>query len=137
MTNSLLRDVPNLSIVHGEVTSEDTAKRRNSDRALPTEGTLERKKIGYRCDGLVQVQGHRPLNIGVLEAAKVYDNTGSKFLMDTRKLTRELHDMLRNRLGDLLVRSRARELTLVGYVVSGTYCGKRENKKSSRVVIKV
>ncbi|KAF9915980.1 hypothetical protein FBU30_001585 [Linnemannia zychae] len=68
MINSLLRDVPDLHVVHGEVASEDTAKRRNRDRTLPTDGLLEREKIGYRCDGLVQVQGHRPLNIGVLEA---------------------------------------------------------------------
>ncbi|KAF9961176.1 hypothetical protein BGZ65_011104 [Modicella reniformis] len=119
MTNSLLRDVPDLVVVHGEVTSEDTAQRRNRDRTLPTDGALARKKTGYRCDGLVQVQGHRSLNIGVLEAAKVFDNTGSKFLMDIRKVTRELHDMLRNRLRDLLVHTRARELILVGYVVSG------------------
>ncbi|KAF9162869.1 hypothetical protein DFQ26_003154 [Actinomortierella ambigua] len=121
MINSLLRDVPDLAVVHGEVTSDDTAIRRNRDRTLPTDGALERRKIGYRyrCDGIVQVQGHHPVDIGVLEAAKVFDNTRSKFLMDTRKVTRELHDMLRNRLQALLVQTKARELLLVGYVVSG------------------
>ncbi|KAF9352187.1 hypothetical protein BGX34_000133 [Mortierella sp. NVP85] len=119
LTNSILRDVPDLAVVHGEITSEDTAQRRNISRAIPTEGTLERKKQGYRCDGLIQVQGHKPQNIGVLEAGKIHDNTGSKFLMDSHKIVRELHDMLRNRLGDLHVQTRARDLTLVGYVVSG------------------
>ncbi|KAK3807304.1 MAG: hypothetical protein J3Q66DRAFT_88717 [Benniella sp.] len=119
ITNSILRDVPDLAVVHGEITSEDTAQRRNNSRAISTEGALERKKQGYRCDGLVQVQGHKPQNIGVLEAGKIHDNTGTKFLMDTHKVVRELHDMLRSRLGDLLVQTRARDLTLVGYVVSG------------------
>ncbi|KAG0351454.1 hypothetical protein BC939DRAFT_471536 [Gamsiella multidivaricata] len=119
MINSLFRDVQGMVVVHGELTSEDTAKRRNGDRALPTEGALERKRMGYRCDGLVQVLGQQPLNIGVLEAGKVFDNTGSKFLLDTLKITRELHDMLRNRLQGLYVTTRSRELTLMGFMLSG------------------
>ncbi|KAF9907731.1 hypothetical protein EC991_010678 [Linnemannia zychae] len=120
MINSLLRDVKDLAIVHGELTSDDTAERRNKDRTLPTDGTLERKHLGYRCDGLVQVvQGQLPINIGVLEASRVFDNTGNKFLFDTRKVTRELHDMLRNRLRNLDVLTRSAELILVGYVLSG------------------
>ncbi|KAF9580018.1 hypothetical protein BGW38_003495 [Lunasporangiospora selenospora] len=78
--------------------------------------------MGYRCDGLVQVvQGQPPLNIGVLEASKVFDNTGNKFLFDTCKVTRELHDMLRNRLKSLHVLTKSTELILVGYVLSGGY----------------
>jgi hypothetical protein len=42
--------------------------------------------MGSRCDGLVQIQGEPPLNI--VEAAKVFDTTGSKFLFDTQKLIR-------------------------------------------------
>ncbi|KAF9549935.1 hypothetical protein EC957_001995 [Mortierella hygrophila] len=117
--NSLLRDVQDLVVVHGELTSDDTAARRNDDRTLPIDGILERKKMGPRCDGLVQIQGEPPLNIAVLEAAKEFDTTGSKFLFDTQKVIRTLHDMLRNRLAGLHVRTRRHELTLVGYIVSG------------------
>ncbi|KAG0230381.1 hypothetical protein BGW41_002540 [Actinomortierella wolfii] len=119
--NSLLRDVQDLVVVHGELTSDDTAERRNGDRTLPVDGILERKKMGARCDGLVQIQGDPPLNIAVLEAAKEFDTTGSKFLFDTQKVIRTLHDMLRNRLAGLHVRTRRHELTLVGYIVSGGY----------------
>ncbi|KAF9993448.1 hypothetical protein BGZ65_011018 [Modicella reniformis] len=80
---------------------------------------MERKRMGYRCDSLVQVQGHRPLTIGVLEAGKVFDNTGSKFLLDSLKITRELHDILRSRLWSLRVAGRSRELTVVGLMLSG------------------
>ncbi|KAK3844408.1 MAG: hypothetical protein J3R72DRAFT_438838 [Linnemannia gamsii] len=121
MINSLLRDVEDLVVVHGELTSDDTAERRNGSRALPTDGALERKRMGCRCDGLVQVQGQPPLNIGVLEASKEFDNTGTKFLFDTLKVARELHDMLRNRLRSLHVTTKATELTLVGYVLSGMF----------------
>jgi hypothetical protein len=117
--NSLLRDVQDLIVVHGELTSDDTAARRNDERTLPIDGILERKKMGARCDGLVQIQGEPPLNIAVLEAAKEFDTTGSKFLFDTQKVIRTLHDMLRNRLAGLHVRTRRHELTLVGYIVSG------------------
>ncbi|KAF9199946.1 hypothetical protein BGZ49_009885 [Haplosporangium sp. Z 27] len=55
--NLLLRDVQDLVVVHGELTSDDTAARRNDDRTLPIDGVLERKKMGPRCDGLVQIQG--------------------------------------------------------------------------------
>ncbi|KAG0346892.1 hypothetical protein BG004_000583 [Podila humilis] len=55
--NSLLRDVQDLVVVHGELTSDDTAARRNDDRTLPINGVLCRKKMGPRCDGLVQIQG--------------------------------------------------------------------------------
>ncbi|KAG0247364.1 hypothetical protein BG011_001614 [Mortierella polycephala] len=119
MINSLFRDVQDLVVVHGELTSKDAAQRRNGDRAFPTDGSLERKRMGYRCDGLVQVLGHQPSNIGVLEAGKVFDNTGSKVLLDTLNITRELHDMLRSRLQGLHVTSRNRELTVMGFVVSG------------------
>ncbi|KAG9061108.1 hypothetical protein KI688_007737 [Linnemannia hyalina] len=54
-----------------------------------------------RCDGLIQIQGEPPLNIAVLEAAKEFDTTGSKFLFDTQKVIRTLHDMLRSRLAGL------------------------------------
>lgn len=86
--------------MHGELTSDDTAARRNDDRSLPINGVLERKKMGPRCDGLIQIQGEPPLNIAVLEAAKEFDNTGSKFLFDTQKVIRTLHDMLRSRLAE-------------------------------------
>ncbi|KAI8348920.1 hypothetical protein B0O80DRAFT_501631 [Mortierella sp. GBAus27b] len=117
--NSLLRDVQDLVVVHGEVASDDTAARRNDDRALPISGVLERKRMGPRCDGLVQIQGEPSLNIAVLEAAKIFDTTSSKFPFDTQKAIRTLHDMLRSRLGGLHVRTRRHELTLVGYIVSG------------------
>ncbi|KAK3807303.1 MAG: hypothetical protein J3Q66DRAFT_406559 [Benniella sp.] len=88
------------------------------------EGALERKKPGHRCDGLIQIQGHEPQIIGVSEAGKIH-NTGSKFLMDSHKVVRELRDMLRNRLGDLLVQTRARDLILVGYVQQSDINGGR------------
>ncbi|KAF9363667.1 hypothetical protein BGX34_003600 [Mortierella sp. NVP85] len=77
--NSLVRDVQDLTVVHGKLTSDGTAARRNDARKLPIGEVLERKKMGPRCDGLVQIQRDPPLN---MEATKEFDSTGTKVLFD-------------------------------------------------------
>ncbi|KAK3821494.1 MAG: hypothetical protein J3Q66DRAFT_398527 [Benniella sp.] len=44
LVNSLFRDIQDLEIVHGEVTSVDTAERRNEVRSLPADGAWKGSK---------------------------------------------------------------------------------------------
>ncbi|KAI7820626.1 hypothetical protein BC939DRAFT_504845 [Gamsiella multidivaricata] len=113
--NSLMRDVPYMRMVHGELTVKESAQRRNMQKT----GDSGRTDLGYKCDGLFQVSGHPNANVGVVEAGKSFNNNvDKKYREDCVKMTRELHDMLRVRIANLRVYSRARELTVLGYVIS-------------------
>jgi hypothetical protein len=57
--------VQDLTVVHGELTSDDTAARWSDERTLPINGVLEGKEMGPRCERPVQTQGDPPLNIAV------------------------------------------------------------------------
>jgi len=69
------------AVIHGEVliTSIDAAHQVKANRSLPAWGVLDRKRTGYRTDGLVQFLGVTSVNHVVLEASREFDLTGSKF----------------------------------------------------------
>ncbi|KAF9993283.1 hypothetical protein BGZ79_002062 [Entomortierella chlamydospora] len=61
-----------------------------------------------------------PYSIGVAEASPTYqDDYETKFMKDKKKITRELHDLLRCRLDDIPPSTRASEFAVVGFMVSG------------------
>ncbi|KAF9343346.1 hypothetical protein BGX26_005879, partial [Mortierella sp. AD094] len=120
MIASLVRDVPYMTTILGEKTLPESASRRNDARGSEYDKSNHRRNLGDRVDLIFSVQQIPPYSIGVAEASPTYqDDYETKFMKDKKKITRELHDLLRCRLDDIPLSTRASEFAVVGFMISG------------------
>ncbi|KAI8595353.1 hypothetical protein EDD21DRAFT_313503, partial [Dissophora ornata] len=104
-----------LSYKRGEVNSAASSSRRNSDRTLEI-----RQNVGRKMDGIIYCNGTQK-ELGAVEIGKTdQGDTGTKALLDGRKLSKVLKDML-----DVLsLKCRKEEvrkdIRTYGFLISGT-----------------
>ncbi|KAF9158944.1 hypothetical protein BGX20_003169 [Mortierella sp. AD010] len=121
MIASLVRDVPYMTTILGEKTLPESASRRNDARGSEYDKSNHRRNLGDRVDLIFSVQQTPPYSIGVAEASPTYqDDYETKFMKDKKKITRELHDLLRCRLDDIPLSTRASEFAIVGFMISAS-----------------
>ncbi|KAF9196977.1 hypothetical protein BGZ49_002648 [Haplosporangium sp. Z 27] len=119
MIASLVRDVPNMTTILGEKTLPESASRRNDARGNEYDKANHRRNLGDRVDLIFSVQQIPPYSIGVAEASPTYqDDFETKFMKDKKKITRELHDLLRCRLDDIPLSTCTGEFAVVGFMIS-------------------
>ncbi|KAI7827155.1 hypothetical protein BC939DRAFT_501487 [Gamsiella multidivaricata] len=89
LVDGLLKNVPDIKILRGERCSQSSSVRKNEDRDLES-----KKALGRRIDGIF-ISRKSKLEFGVIEGNREREGaTGTKTLMDTRKLAKLLKDMM-------------------------------------------
>ncbi|KAI1287760.1 hypothetical protein EDD11_010198 [Mortierella claussenii] len=121
MLLNLTRGVPKAYMIPGEVTSHDSAARRNSERSTLSSVPSERKRLGYRADLIWRTMSVPERDWAIVEAAKAWDTIGTKYLAESNhKLPRQLHDILVARSMEVGGPGKLWNVLVSGFVTGGT-----------------
>ncbi|KAG0331889.1 hypothetical protein BG004_001466 [Podila humilis] len=112
--DSLFYDLPNFILVGGESWGIESTKRRNQQKKSGG------KKIGgSKGDGYLREFGPKRADWLSIEGAKQWDTDGIKYKREsTWKIGRQLHDILRSRIGEMDPK-RAMDLNTYGFIFGG------------------